>query len=182
MQSVKQAILDKLEQGYQLAENRYGRKFTRIPVMFNLKGRSAGQFWYNHRNYGTHFRFNLQLAVENGQDYINRTPLHELSHYIVRCVYPYRCKPHGHEWQSIMTSVMKQDASRCHSFDTSKVRRSRSRLARHHEYVCACKTHLLTNIRHMRIVSGERQYICRNCKTMLTIKPKHSKISLAIKD
>ena len=83
------------------AEELFGQRFARVPVLFDLTGRTAGMFKvvgkrslirYNPWIFGKYFEENLRDTVP-----------HEVAHYIVHEVYPRRgIKPHGYQWKSLM--------------------------------------------------------------------------------
>ena len=69
---------------------------------------------------------------------------HELAHLIVYQVFG-RVKPHGQEWQAVMTQLFNLPADTCHQFDVESVQ------GKMFAYQCECQTHYLTIRRHNRI-------------------------------
>lgn len=166
---VKQIILNKFDECYEIAKSK-GKEVPEILVDWSLKGCCAGQFRSDYgRNY---FRVNLQLAVENLDEYIRRTVPHEFAHYIQRIEdkrYCSRSKPHGWTWKNIMLTYFNLTPERCHIYNTENVRQKRSRVRRDYIYVCGCQEHHLTSIRHKKILQGV-SYICKRCKQTLKRK------------
>ena len=85
-----------------LAEAIFGRRFDRVPVLFDLKGRSAGMF----KSIGKRrlIRYNPWIFAKYFEENLRDTVPHEVAHYIVHELYPRRStKPHGAAWKSLMT-------------------------------------------------------------------------------
>lgn len=166
---MKQRILDKVEESFKKAEAYYNKTLTRpTNIIFKRTGTTAGHSCYARQE----LMFQIAIAENEGDNFINRTPAHEVAHYIEKEVYGYAYKPsgrrdiHGKRWQFIMRNVMKQDASRCHSFDTSEVKRKRTRFA----YTCFNGHTLnISSVIHNRIVKGIKGYRCK-CDGSLTLK------------
>lgn len=134
-----------------------------IEVSFDLKGQAAGQMQLQGKQ--LRLRFNPILMNQNYQHFIEVAVGHELAHAVAALVYGRKIKPHGLEWQSIMV-LFGLEAERCHDYDVSQAQVRRLQRFR---YRCACREHELTVIRHRRIQSGEREYICRSCGQKLTL-------------
>jgi predicted SprT family Zn-dependent metalloprotease len=167
--TMQQRILDKVEESFKKAEAFYGRTFSRPQnIIFKRSGTTAGHSCYARKE----LMFQIALAEKEGDNFINRTPAHEVAHYIDDEVYGNkyvngRRQIHGARWKFIMTHVMKQEASRCHSFDTSAVKGKRERI----EYYCANGHNLnISSVIHNRIIAGnKRGYRCK-CGGKLTPK------------
>lgn len=166
---MQQRILDKVEESFKKAESFYGRTFDRPKnIIFQRTGTNAGHCCYGR----SELMFQIAIAEKAGDSYIARTPAHEVAHWIEKEVYGYQYKPsgrrdvHGKKWQYIMVYVMKQDSSRCHSFDTSEVKGKRGVFA----YCCSSGHSLnLSSVVHNRIVSGRKSYRCK-CGGKLALK------------
>jgi SprT protein len=158
---MRQQIIDAVEDAYVRAEKHYGRTFKRLPILFTLKGAKAGIY----RPF-THFNFNLQLAMDNAEAFTARTTYHEVSHDVSYVVYGPQIRPHGREWRFVMKRVMGLEPSRCHTYDTSNVKRARRKVAAMFPYECGCGVRHLTVIRHRRAMSG-RGYRCVLCGLQL---------------
>lgn len=140
----------------------------RPPIRFKKRGTTAGTA---HPRNG--LNFNPILLQENGQDFVDDTPGHELAHWICYHRYPIRVQPHGREWKSVMRALG-QNPTRCHTFnvDNARVRR----VARPYAYECDCYGskgihHLTANI-HNKIQRGQVR-ICKRCKARIRFVQKN---------
>ena len=84
------------------------------------------------------------MLLENSDEFIRQVVPHELAHLIVYQVFG-QVKPHGQEWQSVMTQLFNLPADTCHQFDVENVQ------GKMFAYQCECQTHYLTIRRHNRI-------------------------------
>ncbi len=135
----------------------FGAIMPAVAISFNLTGRTAGMVRYT-RNRTIEIRYNGQLLRENREDFILRTVPHEVAHVVTKVAFGAGCRPHGDEWRQVM-AFFGADSSRCHSYDTS---RASTRQLQRHSYMCGCRQHQLTSIRHNRIGRGQG-YNCRQC-------------------
>jgi SprT protein len=121
-------------------------------VSFYHRGTIAGKAW----SFGHRVAFNTILAAENPDRFIN-TVKHELAHIITNRKYLF-AKAHGPEFKSVLIA-MGGDGKRCHDYDVQNVRRSRTAF----EYKCACKTHMMSSVRHNKAQRGVT-YSCKRCR------------------
>lgn len=146
-------ILHRLEQCYLLAEQHFARPFERPRVSLNLRGQKAG-IAYLQRNL---LRFNEQLYRENQQDFLQQTVPHEVAHLLAQALYGDRIRPHGREWQGLMTGLFGLPAHRCHDYAVPQRRSTR------YLYRCSCPESMpFTPQRHALVRRG-RRYACRRC-------------------
>lgn len=139
----------------------YNRQFAAIPVRFDLRGASAGQY---RGGASPCIRFNSAIAARHWVQFCERTIPHEVSHYIVDQLYrPRRVKPHGKEWKSLMIEFG-ADPSRCHSYDITGFNLRRQT---RHAYYCDCREHQLSATRHKRILQRKMSYHCSRCGSPL---------------
>lgn len=137
------------------------RTFDPIPVYFDLKGRAAGM--YKVKKSQRMIRYNPHIFARYFSENLSTTVPHEVAHYVVDVLFGMRnTQPHGKEWKNIM-ALLDADASVTCNFDlkglpTKKYQRF--------DYICSCRTHELTRIRHNRVLKGTR-YLCRHCKQEL---------------
>ncbi|MCW3171879.1 SprT family zinc-dependent metalloprotease [Shewanella subflava] len=157
---LQQAILDKIEVDYQLAEQYFNKSFPRPLVQFTLRGKSAGTAHLQLNK----LRFNPVLLAENVSAFIDDVVPHEISHLICFQVFG-RVKPHGAEWQSIMRRVYGRAPKTTHKLDTLSVR------GKQFEYFCGCGSVQLSIRRHNNVVRGKTQYRCKTCQQMLQSAP-----------
>lgn len=158
---LRQQCLDKIEMAFVLAESIYKTTFIRPRVSFTKRGRSAGSCNYVKNL----IKLNPVLLEENGQVFVDRTPVHEAAHAITKKLYPH-AKAHGHEWQSVMRKLG-ADTKRCHDFDTTNVTRGDK-----FPYKCQCKKWMLSSIRHLRAsraIGLTGGYRCPHCRTKLVL-------------
>ena len=168
-QEIMQAILERTKELLDQGRRTYGIFGHPLDVRFDksgIVGGSAGKD--DGRDY---VNFNLALAGENLDEYLNQIIGHELSHIIVRWTNPeaYRLgkiQPHGYEWQCIMVQCYGLVPARCHHMDTS---RTANRMPRNYVYTCTgChKEFNLTSILHEKIQRGQWR-ICNVCKSKIT--------------
>ena len=163
MTDLQQQAVDTVNFYIDLANEVFNRNLPKIPVNFNLRGRVAGMCRTTLLE--AEIRLNRVLLEENGQAFLDRTPGHEVAHYVTYRIYGPRCKPHGREWKHVM-GKLGLDSTRCHSFDTSNSRCVRRRQQRY-EYTCGCRSHNLSQTRHNKVMRGF-MYRCKFCKGSLT--------------
>lgn len=137
----------------------------RPEVRFDLRGRAAGQARFGPR--GTLLiRYNRQLLLANPEPFIDETVPHECAHVLAYARYGRRIRPHGPEWQAIVTRLGGKP-ERCHAFDVSS---AETRRMREFDYHCGCGSHRLSAIRHHRVLAGQ-VYLCRRCAQPLKAGP-----------
>jgi SprT protein len=125
---------------------------------FDLTGRSAGQVRFTPGRPPL-IRFNLSIAAEHPEAFIDETVAHEVAHLVTTACFP-GARPHGPEWRSVMGSFGWHDPPRCHSFTVPQVQVRRQRRWR---YACSCRVHQLSTTRHYRVETGRATYLCRHC-------------------
>jgi len=137
----------------------------KITILFNLKGCVAG-IAYGLSN-PKKLRYNLQLATENLNDFLENTIPHEITHLYQRKIYP-NSKPHGKEFKFIGQSLG-YNLSRCHSYDVSTVKRKTIKYL----YVCDCGlNHWVTKRKHEKMQAqiyyhNHTLFYCTKCKGYL---------------
>ena len=144
------------------AERLFGISLSSIPVSFDLQGRTAGMF--RIRNHAAEIRYNPWLFSRYYRENLAQTVPHEVAHYVVHCIAGrHRTRPHGREWQNVMTAFGVEPRIHC-EFNMDGIPQRR---LRRYEYICGCQTHQLTSIRHNRVVAGRTTYHCRQCRQPL---------------
>jgi SprT protein len=140
------------------------RTFDPIPIYFDLKGRAAGMYKVNRSQ--RMIRYNPYIFARYFSENLSGTVPHEVAHYIVDILYGMRnTQPHGKEWKNIMALLNADDSVTC-NFDLKGLP---TRHYKRFDYLCSCRTHELTRIRHNRVLKGIR-YLCRHCKEELVFK------------
>jgi SprT protein len=144
----------------------YNVTLSMPPVDVNIKGCCAGRA----RLAQWAISYNYELFIQNQQEFIERTVPHEVAHMIVYQVFGREAsrRHHGRYWKMVMNRIGAKHIERCHSYDTSRVHNPHSKQARNFVYKCGCKEHILTSIRHRRIIQQGQKYFCRACKGAIT--------------
>jgi len=162
----QQQVVEMTEKYVRRAESIFDRRFARVPVLFDLKGRTAGMLKiigrqrlirYNPWIFGKYFEENLRDTVP-----------HEVAHFIVHEVYPERgVKPHGREWQNLMAQF---GANPGVTFDLD-LGGVPQRTQRSHRYYCGCQVHEVSSTRHNRVQRRKVHYHCCTCAGRLVYVP-----------
>lgn len=144
----------------------FGRRFRRIPVLFDLSGTTAGMFKLQGKR-GV-IRFNPWIFAKYFDENLRDTVPHEVAHYVVHEVYgDRRIKPHGPEWQDLMARFG-ADAGVTFDLDLEGIPRRQQRT---HPYRCDCRLHDLSSTRHNRVQRGRGRYQCVVCNGELVYAP-----------
>ena len=161
-QQVREAAHGWLRRARQLC----GVELEPVPVLFDLRGRAAGQ--YRVRDGQRSIRFNPWIFARYFDANLAVTVPHEVAHYVVDVLHgAARVRPHGPEWRAVMRRFGVDDRASAR-FDLSglPVRRQRR-----FGYRCLCRSHALTTCRHSRILRGQAVYHCRRCGAELVYAP-----------
>jgi len=161
---MKQRVNDQLATSTKLAKDIYGfamDDFKTPIVVYKKRGRTAGT-----ANYGTwELDFNSVLLMENDQNFIDRTVVHELAHLIDHHVNPevhnvgygQKRSAHGPSWKRVMR-LLGAEPTRCHSYDTTNSA-VKKRGQQKFVYRCSCGgTMELGPTRHRKMQSGVSSY------------------------
>jgi SprT protein len=149
------------------AERFFGRRFDRVPVLFDLKGRAAGMFKIIGKR--RFIRYNPWIFAKYFDENLRNTVPHEVAHYIVYEVYPRRStKPHGQAWKELMAEFG-ADAGVTFDLDLDGVPQ---RSQRTHRYYCGCQLHEVSTTRHNRVQRRRMRYHCCSCDGLLVHTPK----------
>jgi len=156
------AVIDETKRYIQLAEKVFGIKCRPINITFDLRGRASGM--YRISRWKKEIRFNpFIFAKYYADNYANTIP-HEVAHYVSDLIYGLRnIKPHGPEWQSIM-HAFDADASVTSNYDLTGIPIKKQKLF---NYLCDCREHRITTVRHNRIQRQRYKYYCKYCKQIL---------------
>ena len=131
-------------------------------ILFDLKGRTAGQF--SIRKGQPRIRFNPYLFSKYYSENLSTTVPHEVAHMIVYYRYGrLGIKPHGREWRDVM-SEFAVDANVTADFDITGIPVKK---VTRHPYICQCRKHWLTSYRHNKILANQASYKCRACNSIL---------------
>lgn len=165
MNETKNRILQTVQEYRQIAASK-GYVLPIVPIDFSLRGACAGKAI--HKKFSGQpvmLKFNLELAHRNIDTFLKRTVPHEVAHLLQFMRNP-NSKPHGHEWDFFCRLLTGSTMPRCHSYDTTGIKRTR-KVTRPYKYVCNCeRPHMLTSIKHKRILDGVG-YRCVKCSAIL---------------
>ena len=104
------------EAAWRKAEKHYARSFTRWPIEWAFKGRTAGTAHLDEQR----ITLSVEIAMQNQVRFLGRTVPHEIAHAIEWQLW--RTAGHGERWQSIMAALGVADNSPTHDYDVSSVR------------------------------------------------------------
>jgi SprT protein len=145
-----------LQQWLTVADDYFSVIHPTPEINFRLRGKSAGKAYLQLNE----IRLNSVLFKENVQAFIDEVIPHELAHLL--CYQHFgRVKPHGKEWQFVMTEIFGLPAKTTHQFDVTSV------AGKMFTYRCQCDTHHLTIRRHNKIQRKQAEYRCRRCQSAL---------------
>ena len=153
-----------------LGSKLFDQSFNLIPVVFDLRGRAAGMYkwkaaWVKSHDKLGIIRYNPWIFAKYYEESLAVTIPHEVAHYLVRCMYGIdMVRPHGFEWKNVMKAFGVDDSVTA-NFDMTGVP---CRKHKKFEYVCDCRIHQLSTLRHRKCSTGEACYYCRRCRTSLT--------------
>lgn len=165
---LKAKVEARIRQDLVAIKARYGVDLPMPKITYDLTGTTAGKAYL----YENRIQLNAGLLTRNVDAFIARTVPHEMAHLATQAIYPeahqrqvsafrstQKRKPHGAQWQEIMRAIG-ADATRCHSYDVSEVKRKRATYA----YECVCgKKYELSSKRHNMIAVHGRRYYHTKC-------------------
>ena len=151
------------------SNDRYPKHTFKMPtVLYKKRGATAGTAC--DQTYT--IDLNSVLLMENIEDFLSRTVIHEFGHLVDGIVNPttrsrgWRRKRslHGPTWKRIMR-MLGGPTSRCHSYDTTNSAVKKRGQAKH-VWTCSCGspagTMKIGNIRHMKMIApGSARYWVR---------------------
>ncbi len=153
-------VPQRLEALRQHAESYYAMHLPRPELLFNIRGRNAGELKISRLHAEARYviRLNRALLKTHARYFYSDVLPHEMAHLVVECRHGSRVKPHGPEWRAVMTRCFQVEPKVYHSLPTESARR----VLREYEYHCGCQAHSLSIIRHRRAIKGV-VYSCRKC-------------------
>lgn len=147
--SLQKRCKDEIELSFRKAEEHYGVRLERVPVVFtNKMKKTAGKamYWYNgDGTYDpTEIRLSNHLLRLNGDQFIRETPAHEAAHIIALQVYNHA--GHGKPWKQVMRVLGKAPNTR-HTMNTMPTTKSKVYI-----YKATCGNIVeLKRVRHSKI-------------------------------
>ncbi|MGS2717159.1 SprT family zinc-dependent metalloprotease [Eionea flava] len=189
----QQRVAQEVQRYLLVAENYYQRSFPEIPVLFDIKGKTAGMYRVKSMmpkrmtrvgvkgvidmlgvsrssrspTYERCIRFNPWLFAKYADDSWCNTIPHEVAHYVTDCLFGLRhIRPHGQQWRDVMRVFGAKPTVRA-NYD---LRGIPVRKITRYAYRCDCRTVELTAQRHRKIQSGEQRYRCKDCAVELMLE------------
>lgn len=189
---LQNAVIKEVMHYLLLAEKHFQQEFMLDSVLFNLRGRAAGQFRAKPKQqpnklfsgvpiYETHLRFNNALLEQYGAKFISDTVAHEVAHFVVYELYSKpahrsnsvsrrdvrnakQIKPHGIEWRSVMVGVFDADPAVTHDYKAEPAYKKSQ-----HAFSCECpgRVHQLGPVRFKRVTQQQVRYVCKTCRQEL---------------
>jgi SprT protein len=155
----QQLVIQKVEQCIDHASCYFKQNF-RLPIInFSQRGKIAGCA----RLQINELRFNPILLADNVDEFLEVVVPHEVCHLLAYRLFG-KVRPHGKEWQSLMLKLFDLKGQAYHQMDVAKV------TGKSFDYQCKCGPIELTIRRHNKVVKGQQTYICRKCKSPLTVQ------------
>ncbi|PKF61763.1 SprT family zinc-dependent metalloprotease [Psychromonas sp. psych-6C06] len=155
----KKALMLQGEHFFIEAECFFNRPFIRPTYLFNQRGKAAGTA-HLQRNL---IKINPILFANNKKEFFAQVIGHEVAHLITFQHYG-KVRPHGKEWQHVMTQAFRLPALTTHQLNIDDV------VGKQFPYRCLCSTHKLTIRRHNKVLKGT-QYLCKKCRSILHFDP-----------
>jgi len=157
------------------AESYYQCTFPVGEILFNLRGRAAGQVRFplkSSKNNLPEIRFNPHILSSYREEFIKEVVPHECAHLVVYRLFQLKKykskvkpKPHGSEWKFVMQEIYGLKPRVTHTFELEASAMKRF------PYVCSCegKVHQLTVIRHNKVLKQSSNYLCKRCGEKLSV-------------
>ncbi len=159
----REHVLRHTEKYIRLARDFFNADFAFLPVYFDLKGRIAGM--YVSKPGKRYIRYNPYIFARYFEPGLFDTVPHEVAHYVVDMLHGLQhTKPHGQEWRRVMQAfgIERPRATGVYDLDGVPVRRQKR-----FRYVCDCREHQISSVRHYRMMRRKAVYHCRNCTAIL---------------
>ena len=134
----------------------FKRSFPMPHISLKQRGKIAG----SARLQNNELRLNPVLMADNPDKFLHEVIPHEICHLVAYQLYG-RVKPHGREWQQLMTKVFGLPPNVYHAMDISKV------AGKSFAYRCQCGPVQLSIRRHNKVLRNQLQYRCLKCGVQL---------------
>jgi SprT protein len=139
-----------------------GKRLTPPVVLFDLRGRTAGQaILYTGGKIVIRLNLELLLHPKHKEDILLKTIPHEVAHCAEFQVFGKA--GHGAWWRHFMVQLGINNPSPRHDYEVTPARKTIK-----YKYRCDCRIYWIGKSRHNKIITGERRFSCRNCGGLLT--------------
>lgn len=116
---IQRECIRRVEQSVETINRKLGIRLAMPKILFSIKGTTAGRaYWLP--NGDNKITFNPSLLRTNVEDFLNRTPAHEVAHLAAYERFGTKIRAHGHEWGKCCW-CLGIPATRCHNYDTDEV-------------------------------------------------------------
>ncbi|WP_268801365.1 SprT family zinc-dependent metalloprotease [Paraglaciecola hydrolytica] len=156
LNSAMQQVQLQVKHCMDIASGHFKQTFVMPEVRFNQRGKIAG----SARLQRNELRFNPVLMKDNLDLFISDVVPHEVCHLLAYSLYG-RVKPHGKEWQGLMSEVFGRKPQTYHMMDVTKV------AGQKFTYKCQCGPIQLSIRRHNKVIRKVQQYRCLKCGSQL---------------
>jgi SprT protein len=157
---IQDLLTEKTKKCFDLANQKLSRSYGYPRVDFDLRGTTAGVA-YTLSNI---IKYNLGIAKENLEHFLNTTVPHEVAHIIADRYFGVRCV-HGQKWKMIMRNVFNLEPKRCHSYNVQNHRVRKTKL---YLYPCACSCGCKVGAKHHNMIQKKVGFFtCRRCRSKL---------------
>jgi SprT protein len=116
---LKRECIRRVEQSVETINRKLGIHMDMPQVLFSIKGTTAGRAYWLPDGHNK-ITFNPSLLRTNVEDFLNRTPAHEVAHLAAYTKFGTKIRAHGHEWGKCCW-CLGIPAIRCHNYDTDEV-------------------------------------------------------------
>lgn len=124
MSKLLDTVTKKVAQAVDRASNHYGKNF-KLPSVYLKESKSRGgyckfrfSFWgwlFNKVSAEIMVSSYIYRIKTNKAQWLNEVIVHEVAHYITRCLHGFKVKPHGPEWKRVMRVCFDAKPDRCFS-------------------------------------------------------------------
>ena len=170
------AILTKCNEVIALAQKLYNVDLSKMPILFDLKGRAAGMASAQRSWAGValnvQVRFNRVMIAGDGYEHIvNDTVPHEIAH-IVCFMRPELGRNHDQGWRRVCIALG-GDGSRCHNEEVVFARGDT------YEYIATSGTKVRFSAQRHRKIQNGGVFTLRRCKGRITRECSYSKVGVS---
>jgi len=98
-----------------------------------------------------------------GRVYLDEVFTHEFAHIVTFLLYG-RCRPHGSRFYFVCKELFPQNfIAVARASKRLEVELKSARELKRYEYRCSCSLHMLSSIRHNKVLKKRAAYRCKKC-------------------